>query len=276
MPFPLRPRKRHISYQFLQNTSAGISYVKWYGSVWKGRAVDLNSAYPNQGSSTSLDSLTGTFGDDSNTLKLGNTTNANLKTEDSLRGEAYRTLVGSTKTTANLKPDDSIFDGHKDFPENQDKYMQDLGDCSMTRTMTNKDTVNHIPDYRECTRTTSVSGTFTLYHPYVAGMLSHYSGAANIGSCGTNCIELWLGTVGDNYWDGNCKIFEQAMAVTVYNPQAVTSAVIVRQNGMTICKFTSAEQTELALYGVGHTVLVRSPKQLESVNLAPVGISQLM
>ena len=212
-------------YKTLPQVSATSNGTVQYG---KGQAVDLNSAYPNQGSSTSLDSLKGTYGDDSNTLKLGNTTNANLKTENSLRGEAYRTLVGSTKTTANIKPDDSIFDGHKDFLENQDKYMQDLGDCSMTKTMTNKDTVNHIPDYRECTRTTSVSGTFTLYHPYVAGMLSHYSGAANIGSCGTNCIELWLGTVGDNYWDGNCTIFEQAMAVTVYNPQAVTSAKIIR------------------------------------------------
>ena len=133
-------------YKTLPQVSATSNGTVQYG---KGQAVDLNSAYPNQGSSTSLDSLKGTYGDDSNTLKLGNTTNANLKTEDSLRGEAYRTLVGSTKTTANLKPDDSIFDGHKDFLENQDKYMQDLGDCSMTKTMTNKDTVNHIPDYRE-------------------------------------------------------------------------------------------------------------------------------
>lgn len=99
-------------YKTLPQVSATSNGTVQYG---KGRAVDLNSAYPNQGSSTSLDSLKGTYGDDSNTLKLGNTTNANLKTENSLRGEAYRTLVGSTKTTANIKPDDSIFDGHKDF-----------------------------------------------------------------------------------------------------------------------------------------------------------------
>lgn len=131
--------------------------------------------------------------------------------------------------------------------------MQDLGDCSMTKTMTNKDTVNHIPDYRECTRTTSVSGTFTLYHPYVAGMLSHYSGAANIGSCGTNCIELWLGTVGDNYWDGNCTIFEQAMAVTVYNPRQLPAPRSSGLNGMITCRFMSVVQI-VVWFGQGQKV----------------------
>jgi conjugal transfer mating pair stabilization protein TraN len=73
-------------------------------------------------------------------------------------------------------------------------------------------------------------------------MLSHYSGAANIGSCGTNCIELWLGTVGDNYWDGNCTIFEQAMAVTVYNPRQLPAPRSSGLNGMITCRFMSVVQ----------------------------------
>ncbi|HAU4467756.1 TPA: conjugal transfer protein TraN, partial [Citrobacter freundii] len=51
-------------YKTLPQVSATSNGTVQYG---KGQAVDLNSAYPNQGSSTSLDSLTGTFGDDSNT-----------------------------------------------------------------------------------------------------------------------------------------------------------------------------------------------------------------
>lgn len=55
-------------YKTLPQVSATSNGTVQYG---KGQAVDLNSAYPNQGSSTSLDSLKGTYGDDSNTLKAG-------------------------------------------------------------------------------------------------------------------------------------------------------------------------------------------------------------
>ncbi|EFJ8746167.1 TPA: conjugal transfer mating pair stabilization protein TraN [Klebsiella michiganensis] len=213
-------------YNTLPGISASGQGTVTYGS---GQTVDLNSVYPDQqGSSTSLDSLKSVYGDDSATSKLGSTTGTTLTTENSLRGDAYRTMKNVSTKTSSLKDTDSIFNTHKDFLENQNEYMSLLGDCSKQTILDPKDQVNHIPDYRECTRTVNVSGQYHLYHPYIAGILSHNSGPANIQSCGDGCIELWVGTVGDNYWSGKCKIFEEEMSVNVKNTQAITSVKLVR------------------------------------------------
>lgn len=211
-------------YNTLPGVSANSQGTVSYGS---GQSVDLNSVYPDQqGSSTSLDSLKSVYGSDESTTKLGTTTGTTLSSEDSLRGDAYRTVQKTSQKSSSLKDTDSIFDGHKDFLANQDNYMSLLGDCDKQAVLDKKETTNHIPDYRECTRTVSVTGTYNLSHPYVAGVLSYSSGPANIQSCGDDCINLWLGTVGNDYWKGSCKIYEEAMSVRVYNPQSITSAKI--------------------------------------------------
>ena len=212
------------------NTLPGIS-ASGQGTVTygNGQAIDLNTVYPDQqGSSTSLDDLKNVYGEDSDTNKLGTSTGTTLSTENSLRGEAYRTMQSSSRTTTQLKDTDSIFNKHHDFLENQKEYMTLLGDCSTQTVLDKNDTVNHIPDYRECTRTLDVSGQYHLYHPYIAGILSHDSGPANIQSCGEGCITLWVGTVGNDYWHGNCAIFEEEMSVKVKNTDAITSVKLVR------------------------------------------------
>ncbi|MEH0346398.1 hypothetical protein, partial [Vibrio cholerae] len=45
-------------------------------------------------------------------------------------------------------------------------------------------------------------------------------------SCGEGCLEVWIGRIGDNYWSGRCKVFEQAITLKVVNPDAITSAVL--------------------------------------------------
>lgn len=211
-------------YNTLPSLSASGQGTVTYGS---GQPVDLNTVYPDQqGSSTSLDSLKSVYGDDDKTTKLGTSTGTTLSTEGSLRGDAYRTVQNSSRNTSSLKDTDSIFDKHKDFLENQSEYMSLLGDCSKQTVLESSDLVNHIPDYKECTRTLSVTGTYNLSHPYVAGVLSHSSGPANIQTCGDDCITLWVGQVGNDYWKGKCAIFEESMSVRVYNPQAIVSAKI--------------------------------------------------
>ncbi|PHM72218.1 conjugal transfer mating pair stabilization protein TraN [Xenorhabdus sp. KJ12.1] len=213
-------------YNTLPNLKASGQGSISYGH---GQKVDLNSVYPDQqGSSTSIDSLKSVYGDDSETYKLGTSTGTTLSTENSLRGDAYRTIQNASKKTSPLKNTDSIFEKHNDFLENQKEYMTLLGDCSKQIILDKKEQVNHIPDYRECTRTLEVSGQYHLYHPYEVGILSHNDGPANIKSCGKGCIELWVGTVGNDYWSGRCTIFEEQMSVNVKNAQAITSVKLVR------------------------------------------------
>ncbi|MBO1928804.1 hypothetical protein J4731_04695 [Providencia rettgeri] len=73
-----------------------------------------------------------------------------------------------------------------------------------------------------------MTGGYIVNHPYLAGLVSHNSGPANIKTCGETCVDIWLGKVGDDYWKGNCRIFEDYMSVNVINPTAVISAKITR------------------------------------------------
>lgn len=56
--------------------------------------------------------------------------------------------------------------------------------------------------------------------------MKHYDGPYNLKSCGDGCTELWIGKVGDDYWAGNCKIYEEYTRVQVSNPDAIVSATL--------------------------------------------------
>jgi len=40
-------------------------------------------------------------------------------------------------------------------------------------------------------------------------------------------MDFWLGKIGDNYYSGHCKIYEEAMSIKMLNPDAILSATIV-------------------------------------------------
>ncbi len=57
-------------------------------------------------------------------------------------------------------------------------------------------------------------------------MVKHYDGPYNLKSCGEGCTELWIGRVGNDYWSGNCSIYEEYTRVQVSNPDAIVSATL--------------------------------------------------
>lgn len=57
-------------------------------------------------------------------------------------------------------------------------------------------------------------------------IIEHVSGPSSLQSCGEGCFDLWIGQIGDNYWAGTCKVYEQAITVRVSDPKAITSAVL--------------------------------------------------
>lgn len=67
-----------------------------------------------------------------------------------------------------------------------------------------------------------------LPRPWTASMAVHESGPINAQICGRGCLDLWIGTVGDNYWSGRCSIFGEDMAFRLTNPRAIISAYINR------------------------------------------------
>ncbi|MEK2551238.1 conjugal transfer mating pair stabilization protein TraN, partial [Providencia stuartii] len=75
-------------------------------------------------------------------------------------------------------------------------------------------------------RVVDQSADCEVVHDYDASVVKHYDGPYNLKSCGDGCTELWIGKVGDDYWAGNCKIYEEYTRVQVSNPDAIVSATL--------------------------------------------------
>ncbi len=101
-----------------------------------------------------------------------------------------------------------------------------FGDCSAETTI-NQNTINaHIPEYERCQRVVDQSADCEVVHDYDASVVKHYDGPYNLKSCGDGCTELWIGRVGNDYWSGNCSIYEEYTRVQVSNPDAIVSATL--------------------------------------------------
>ncbi|TYM75827.1 conjugal transfer mating pair stabilization protein TraN, partial [Salmonella enterica subsp. enterica serovar Typhimurium] len=110
--------------------------------------------------------------------------------------------------------------------EDMDLIAGGFGDCSAETTI-NQNTINaHIPEYERCQRVVDQSADCEVVHDYDASVVKHYDGPYNLKSCGDGCTELWIGKVGDDYWAGNCKIYEEYTRVQVSNPDAIVSATL--------------------------------------------------
>lgn len=55
-----------------------------------------------------------------------------------------------------------------------------------------------------------------------------FSGDGEIRSCGTGCMELVLGRVGNNYLSGGCGLYTTSADVVVHRPELITSAVLTQ------------------------------------------------
>lgn len=212
----------------LANSLPGISTTGSGGVSWGGSApIDMNTIYPQSPTTSSnLADLKGVYGNETGTKGIGNSANITLSTENSLTGDAYRTLKDSSQRTSVDFTKDPIFNTQMDVYKNLNKYQDILGDCSKTIDTVMTDKINHIPDYKQCTRVLDVTGSYEILHTYTAGIIKYVSGQPNYQSCGDGCLYVWVGTVGDNYWAGYCSIFEEETTFEVVNKDAIISATI--------------------------------------------------
>ena len=68
----------------------------------------------------------------------------------------------------------------------------------------------------------------TITHSYEASFIETLDGAGLLEPCGVGCADLWVGQIGDNYWSGNCSIYEQDALINVSSPTAIKSAILER------------------------------------------------
>lgn len=68
----------------------------------------------------------------------------------------------------------------------------------------------------------------TARHNYDVELIRLVGGEGSISSCGVGCLNVWVGTVGNNYWPGWCTIYEQETNLEITNTDAFYSVVIDR------------------------------------------------
>ncbi len=164
------------------------------------------------------------YGDDSAMGTAGAAAHQSLQADPTTTGDAYRTLIGSMNKTRPDLTNDPVWTQTDQTLKTTTDLTSDFGDCSTSNTFNSGVRISHIPDYKTCERITDNSRTCQLAHYYRVGVLEHVSGPLNLDSCGSGCVDIWIGTVGDNYWGGMCSIFEQSIGVNIFNPTAVQSA----------------------------------------------------
>lgn len=67
-----------------------------------------------------------------------------------------------------------------------------------------------------------------ITHDYDIAFVQALDGAGLLEPCGEGCADLWVGQIGDNYWGGDCDIFEQDARIDVLSPTAIRSATLER------------------------------------------------
>ncbi|ENI8049712.1 conjugal transfer mating pair stabilization protein TraN [Vibrio cholerae] len=146
--------------------------------------------------------------------------------DPSISGAAYKVLLDAANRSRPDFTNDPVLNLSKKTYEDMDLIAGGFGDCSAETTI-NQGTINaHVPEYERCQRVVDQSADCEVVHDYDASVVKHYDGPYNLKSCGEGCTELWIGRVGDNYWGGNCKIYEEFTRVQVSNPDAIVSATL--------------------------------------------------
>ncbi|EOA7289780.1 MULTISPECIES: conjugal transfer mating pair stabilization protein TraN [Morganellaceae] len=207
-----------------QSTSININ------ELFPGVQPGQNTAeyFPDAASPEELEQI---FSDADAMDQFGNEAKANLfqdanSSNPSISGSAYQVLMDAANRSRPDFSNDPVLNLSKKTYEDMDLIAGGFGDCSAETTI-NQNTINaHIPEYERCQRVVDQSADCEVVHDYDASVVKHYDGPYNLKSCGDGCTELWIGKVGDDYWAGNCKIYEEYTRVQVRNPDAIVSATL--------------------------------------------------
>ncbi|BBM67912.1 hypothetical protein VA249_45580 (plasmid) [Vibrio alfacsensis] len=149
-----------------------------------------------------------------------------LETAETSGERAYLILQKSLRTQKPDLSNDPIWSNTDKVFENLEEISKDFANCTIDKELVYSGDSYHVPVYKTCDRLPAIEENYSIFHEYKVGVIKHHSGPTNLSACGDGCTTLWLGTVGNNYWSGNCRIFEESMSLEVIQPDAITSAVI--------------------------------------------------
>jgi conjugal transfer mating pair stabilization protein TraN len=193
-------------------------------------AESINTAdlFQSSGSVDDVQAMMDAFGDEGAATALTSAVAARLAGENSRQAEAVQTVRQSALSRSH--PDlvsDPVFNRSESLLDGDDPIFDSFFEgCESTEIPVGEGSGVHVPDYRYCSRVVTPVEQCEITHEYDAGLLLIVGGEGGILSCGDGCLDVYVGRVGDNYWTGNCSIFEQEVRIQVDNGAAITSAVL--------------------------------------------------
>lgn len=190
-------------------------------------SIDINDIFNPGGSEDDVQDMIDAFGSDAAADVLSATIQGRLATEDSAQGDAYRSITESASSRSH--PDainDPAFTRSKEILDGVDPVFDTFFTGCDEITVPGGDTSVHVPEYEYCARVVTPNETCQIQHDYNVGLIQVAGGQGGTASCGPGCVDLFIGQVGDNYWVGNCTVFEQLMLLNIINPDAIISATL--------------------------------------------------
>lgn len=190
-------------------------------------AIDIDELFQAGGSEDDRAAMEAAFGSEAAAQFFIGEATGRLATEDSAQAEAVRTVRETARARAH--PDlinDPALRRSADILDGDDPVFDTFfTECEAVAVAGSGQTV-HVPEYAYCDRVVSPVEQCELLHDYDVGVLEVAGGGGSVASCGPGCLELSVGQVGDNYWAGNCTVFEQSSLINVLNPEAIVSATL--------------------------------------------------
>lgn len=223
----------------------GASFNITQGESNYSGSFDINELFP--GTSSSNTDPAGTYFPEEGALtvddmkKMGNSSDEmnnlgdkakgglykdSTKEHSSTTGAAYDVLVTSKDYTGESFKNDPMMNLTRETLADLESIKEDFGDCSIDTKIKDKTSIYRQPDIQKCEKVIDKTDSCTINHNYSASVISHHSGPYNLSKCGEGCQKLWIGRVGNNYWSGTCKIYEEYTEVTVDKPDAITKATL--------------------------------------------------
>ena len=146
-----------------------------------------------------------------------------------IEGSVYQLLLDEVKRPGEDLSKDSSLQKSQDILDNIKAEIEQIVTCKKNEELSSSGTYKHVPDIQTCQQVLDRSQTCEIEHDYSNGAIQYESGPYNVSECkdGTPwCTQMWLGTVGNDYWPGSCTIYEEDIFVRVTNPQLIVSATL--------------------------------------------------
>ncbi len=208
------------------STDGSVIYFQGTGGTER---IDVTDLFQPGGSTDDIAAMLEAFGDDGAAHALAAAVAARLATEGSRQAEAVETVRESALSRSH--PDlglDPVFRRSQDLLDGDDPIFDTFFEgCEEAEIPAGGGTSVHVPDLRYCDRVVTPVESCEISHEYDAGLVRLIGGEGGVQACGEGCLDVYVGRVGDNYWSGNCTIFEQEVRLRVDNGAAITSAVLV-------------------------------------------------